>query len=73
MKLEDVEFIRRFVMHIPLERFVRICHYGQLSSTSKKTAIHMIRAQLPAIQICFIDMWKVKPYNAYVHAAETLR
>ena len=63
MELEDTEFIRRFAMHIPPARFVRIRHYGLLSSTSKKTVIPLIRAQLPAIRICFIDMRKVKPYD----------
>ena len=54
MELEDTEFIRRFAMHIPPERFLRIRHYGLLSSTSKKTPIPLIRAQLPAIRICLL-------------------
>ncbi len=30
------EFIRRFLMHVPPKRFVRIRHYGLLSSRNKK-------------------------------------
>jgi hypothetical protein len=36
MELEDKEFIRRFALHILPSGFVRIGHYGMLSSTSKK-------------------------------------
>jgi len=50
-------------LHIPPARFVRIRHYGLLSSTSKKSVIPLIRAQLLATRICFIDMRKIKPYD----------
>jgi len=33
MELTDTEFIRRFALHIPPSRFIRIRHYGILSST----------------------------------------
>ena len=37
------EFIRRFLMHVPPKRFVRIRHYGLLSSRNKNTKITMCR------------------------------
>jgi hypothetical protein len=47
MKLEGMEFIRRFALHILPKGFVRIRHYGILSGTSKGAAIPVIREQLP--------------------------
>ena len=38
MTLEGPEFIRRFALHILPKGFVRIRHYGILSSTSKAAA-----------------------------------
>ena len=37
------EFIRRFLMHVPPKRFVRIRHYGLLSSRNKKKKIPLCR------------------------------
>ena len=45
VSLHGMEFIRRFAMHILPKGFVRIRHYGILSSTSKKITIPLIRAQ----------------------------
>ncbi|MDZ7848465.1 MAG: transposase [Owenweeksia sp.] len=39
MALEGMEFIRRFALHVLPKAFVRIRHYGILSSTSKKVTI----------------------------------
>lgn len=47
LKLGQTEFIRRFALHILPKGFVRIRHYGLLSSTSKSIAIPLIRKQLP--------------------------
>jgi len=47
MTLDAVEFIRRFSLHILPKGFVRIRHYGILSSTAKKAAAITITAQLP--------------------------
>jgi hypothetical protein len=47
MTLDANEFIRRFAMHILPKAFVRIRHFGILSSTSKINAIPIIRNQLP--------------------------
>jgi hypothetical protein len=46
MKLHPHEFIRRFAMHILPKGFVRIRHYGILSSTSKAACISLIRSEL---------------------------
>ena len=45
MQLEAMEFIRRFSMHILPKGFVRIRHYGILSSTSKQRCAEAIKAQ----------------------------
>lgn len=37
------EFLRRFLMHVPPKRFVRIRHYGLLSSRSKRGKITLCR------------------------------
>lgn len=47
MTLDALEFTRRFALHIVPKGFVRIRHYGILSSTSKKNCIPCIRAQVP--------------------------
>lgn len=41
--LPGVEFIRRFLMHVPPKRFVRIRHYGLLCSRSKKRQLTLCR------------------------------
>lgn len=47
MTLEGMEFIRRFALHILPKGFVRIRHYGILSSTSKSLCSVQIKRQLP--------------------------
>jgi hypothetical protein len=66
MELEDTEFIRRFSLHILPPRFVRIRHYGMLSSTTKKSAIPSIRKQLDRTVVCFIDLRKIQPFDPQV-------
>jgi hypothetical protein len=63
MELDDTEFIRRFALHILPSGFVRIRHYGILSSTSKKTTLPTIRSQIPAKKIRFIDKRKTKSFD----------
>jgi hypothetical protein len=46
MILDGMEFIRRFALHILPKGFVRIRHYGILSSTSKAITLPEIRKQL---------------------------
>ena len=41
--LSGVEFIRRFLMHVPPKRFVRIRHYGLLCSRSKSKKLTLCR------------------------------
>jgi hypothetical protein len=63
MEPEGKEFIRRFALHILPSGFVRIRHYGMLSSTSKKRTVSSIREQLAAVEIRFTDRWKTKPVD----------
>jgi hypothetical protein len=49
MHLEPLEFIRRFALHILPKGFVRIRHYGILSSTSKAACTLVIKQQLPPL------------------------
>ena len=51
MHLKPMEFIRRYSMHILPKGFVRIRHYGILSSTAKKMASVCIKQQLPAVPL----------------------
>lgn len=43
LTLSGGEFIHRFLLHVPPKRFVRIRHYGLLSSRSKSTKIALCR------------------------------
>ena len=43
LTLSGEEFIRRFLMHVPPKRFVRIRHYGLLSSRNKSKKIPLCR------------------------------
>ena len=49
MTLNSLEFIHRFALHILPKGFVRIRHYGILSSTSKATCAVIIKEQLPPL------------------------
>ncbi len=46
LKLHPKEFIRRFSLHILPKGFVRIRHYGFLSSTTKRTCLKKLQEQL---------------------------
>ncbi|MEO6732914.1 MAG: transposase [Ferruginibacter sp.] len=65
MQLADMEFIRRFSLHILPKGFVRIRHFGMLSSSSKQRCSQKIKAQLPAIKIPAYIRPKARPepYN----------
>ena len=43
LTLDGVEFVRRFLMHVPPRRFVRIRHYGLLSNQKKRQLIPLCR------------------------------
>lgn len=47
LQLNHGEFIRRFAMHIMPRGYMRIRHYGILSSTGKIKSLPTIRTQLP--------------------------
>jgi hypothetical protein len=66
MQMEDTEFVRRFALHILPSGFVRIRHYGILSSTSKKITIPSIREQLDTKDIVFVDTRKFKLFDPKV-------
>lgn len=46
LSLSDAEFIRRFSLHILPKGFVRIRHYGILSSSKKKIALPLLMAEI---------------------------
>ncbi len=48
MHLPDKEFIRRLALHVLPKGFVRIRHYGILSSTKKRVVLPMLKQQLGA-------------------------
>lgn len=51
LRLSDAEFIRRFTLHILPKGFVRIRHYGILSSSRKRRLLPLIRAQIGDVRI----------------------
>ena len=64
MPLDSIEFIRRFAMHILPKKFVKIRHYGILSSTSKKVTIPKILLQMPTNETKLIQqVIIVEPFN----------
>jgi len=63
MRLDAIEFIRRFSMHILPKGFVRIRHFGILSSSTKKETIPLIMGQLPKQTYVFAEPRMVEPYN----------
>lgn len=62
LTLNFLEFVRRFSLHILPKAFVRIRHFGVLSSTAKTKAIETIRKQLPAKKTKLIKA-QATPYN----------
>jgi len=63
MTLDPLEFIRRFAMHILPKAFVRIRHYGILSSTVKAKCTNVIKEQLPEIPKLKSNRPLPQPYN----------
>jgi hypothetical protein len=62
-----MEFIRRFALHILPKGFVRIRHYGILSSTSKAITLPEIRKQLPELRESKPkEKRKVEAYNPLI-------
>ncbi len=48
MKLDGVEFLRRFLMHVLPSGFMRIRHYGFLANCVRKTRLAIIRTLMKA-------------------------
>jgi hypothetical protein len=46
MSVSSVEFIRRFMLHILPEKFIRILHYGFLSNKTKAKKIKLIKESI---------------------------
>lgn len=63
MTLDALEFIRRFAMHVLPRGFVRIRHYGILSSTAKQRCAIVIREQLPEAPVVLSTRPKPVAYN----------
>lgn len=63
LSLPAMEFIRRFALHILPKSFVRIRHYGILSSTTKKTALPVIRTQTPPVVLQKKEPRILQPFN----------
>ena len=49
MRLDLKEFLRRFCLHVPPPRFVRIRHYGILSNRSRKAQVELARVLIDRI------------------------
>jgi len=64
LPLDAMEFIRRFSMHILPKGFMRIRHFGILSSTSKRISIPCIKAQVEVYRNPpLLKPHKVSDYN----------
>ena len=63
MTLDAMEFVRRFSMHILPKGFVRIRHFGILSSSGKKEAIPLIKSQFPQVALVPPEPRSLEAYN----------
>jgi hypothetical protein len=59
MTLTHEEFIRRFALHILPKRFVKIRHYGFLSSTWKRTKLKLLQEKL---KVKVLEKVEKKPF-----------
>ena len=54
MALDGTEFIRRFLMHVLPDGFMRIRHYGFLANCHRKTKLALIKTLLqvaPSVEV----------------------
>lgn len=51
LSLSSEEFIRRFLMHVLPDRFVRIRHYGLLSNRSKRKKMTLVRLLVGGVRM----------------------
>jgi hypothetical protein len=49
MRLDAVEFIRRYLLHILPQGFVKIWHFGFLANRSRREALLLCRSLLPQL------------------------
>lgn len=79
LTLSGEEFIRRFLMHVPPRRFVRIRHYGLLSSRNKNRKITLcrnllaVRDTFPGLRILMrppLSSCSITRMSANAHPAE---
>jgi len=63
MTLSHAEFIRRFTLHILPKRFVRIRHYGFLSSTWKRAKLSDLKCKLTGIALLSLPAVIKGAYN----------
>ena len=63
MTLDALEFVRRFSMHILPKGFVRIRHFGILSSSRKKEAVPLIKDQFPKEALRLAEPRTLETYN----------
>jgi len=61
MTLDPIEFIARFSLHILPKKFVRIRHYGILSSTAKRKCAPVIKEQLTGLTFEHTPMPDCRP------------
>jgi hypothetical protein len=61
MKISQEEFIRRFALHILPKRFVKIRHYGFLSSSWKREKLKRLQKQLGIVPKVKIEKEKELP------------
>lgn len=66
MALDGMEFIRRFSLHILPKRFVRLRHYGILSSTGKKVSVPKIKKQLSQKPALKKEANQIQPFNSKI-------
>ena len=59
MTLTHKEFIRRFSLHILPKRFVKIRHYGFLSSTWKRQKLQLLQEKL---KVKVLEKVEKKPF-----------
>ena len=59
MTLTHEEFIRRFALHILPKRFVKIRHYGFLSSTWKRQKLKLLQEKL---KVKVLEKVEKKPF-----------
>lgn len=60
MTLDAVEFLRRFLLHVLPDRFVRIRHYGFLGNRVRAQSLSRARQQLPS-RACIAQVQSTTP------------